>query len=193
MTASTRLISDILEISRDIKEQRKNSKFKLLGKIVERINVNKLKRRIKILKKKNIILDKFMLQEFFTYLLTTNDGKYRNITKVYFSDDSNCTLTAHILINPYKYINTVSEIRYDITVNNRPGITISYRIIDLLGMVTHSLTYTAIDLRYTDNIDFDFYNPNIYNNNMVMKILNTELLDIIESFLIEQIDQKEVL
>ena len=186
MTESTRLISDILEISRDITEQRKNSKFKLLGKIVERSNINKLKHRIEMLKRRNIILDKFILQEFFTYILTTNDGEYRDIQSINLSNDANNTMNVHIIIYPSKYTKTISEIKYNITISNMAGMTISYTALDITGMGYNSTSYTTTDLYYTDNIEF--YNRNSYSNNLMMKILNTELLSMLESFLIEKIN-----
>ncbi len=190
MTESTRIISDILEISRDIKDQKKKSKIKFLAKIIEKININKLKRRIKSLRSKNIILDKFMLQEFFTYILSINDnGHYRDITGITLSDDSENTMTIHILLFPSEYNMFISMIRYTIVINNRPGISITYSALDFNGSNYNSGTYTTTDLWYSNNVEF--YNHSSYNNNLVIKILNTELLKMIESFLLEQIKMEE--
>lgn len=179
---SNRIIGDILEINSDIINKRIESKApKFITNLKEKYYRYRLNKIIKSFKKK-LILDKFNLEELFSYILTYYEGKYKCIQKIrqFTNNNDKNDIYADIVVNEDNS-STISSYRYNITISNdKPNMTITASEYCIDGSV-NTMNYKVVNL-YTDNFKVNT------NNNMIT-VLNNSLVDVLTSFLNEYLER----
>lgn len=189
---SNLFIGDIIEINKDIANEKTPEKFisSIFFSIKRKYYLRRLNNAIKKLKSKNIILNKFNLQELFMYIIANNSGSYKSINSIDFyeqNDESIYMATITIYTNNEP---DISYIRYNINTNTKDHLfTIMYTVVPTFGYGTYSDKIAVSNLYYTKDYDnISSYNRQ-YNTNFILKILNDELVNILESYLLEYIDK----
>lgn len=179
MTEGSRIIGDIIEINQDIVQWRIDSKApKFIKNLVEKYYRHRLKKSI--LSFDELILDKFNLQELFTYINTYYSGNYRCINSIgnIYKEDDSVTIVKMIIKHDKDIIS------YTITINHEPTINISYAIVGNTG-IKHSSRVYVTDLWYDDNaIEYS-------DQDYMLKELNTELVETFKSFLFSYLKRFE--
>ena len=177
---SNRIIGDILEINSDIIRQRVESTSpKFITKLKESHYRKRLDKAIKNIRKQDMILNKFNIQELLYYVYTYNDIKYDYIQLIKTSNIGNIsTITAEFLIENLR--EDISNIKYVLSVSSKePNISILNIIHKKDGTVeTNTIRIEAL---YIENKDSDLY--------YAISILNSYLLEVMEKFLLNYLER----
>ena len=176
---SNRIIGDIIEINSDIIDKRIHSKSKkFITNLKEKYYRYRLNRIIKQFKKK-LILNKYNIEELFSYIFTYYQGRYQCIQKIKINNtaDNNITV-AEVVIDANT--DEINNIRYYITINNNPNMDIIISTYKTSGEVDTKTVQIA-----------NLYNYKV-EDDIELKYLNTSLVDVLTSFLNEYLDRFKI-
>ena len=180
---SSNIIADFIEISYDIIKKKVDHSYrpKFIVDFCTKYYFRKLIKDIKSIKKKNIVLMKYNIQELLIYLITFHGGNYRNISNVSITNNvENSTSAANILID-MKDDPVYNKITILLTIKTHGKIVINYTMTEKRGIIFNSKVEVD-DLYYNkDKLDLP--------KERMLKELNDTLIDSIEHFLLEYMER----